>query len=158
MLNEVVHEWSTRFLQDGATATVVVADDAPVFDADRALLRRVLGNLVQNAITHSSRAVAIELHARRDGDRILFTVADNGPGIPPEYQEIIFRKFEQVHTPNAPQLRGSGLGLAFCKLVVEAHGGRIWVQSAGAGQGSAFHFTLPIHPAAAVAPAAGTPA
>ncbi|MHB2032866.1 MAG: sensor histidine kinase [Gemmatimonadaceae bacterium] len=144
--NEIVHEWSTRFQQDGATATVDVADDAPVFEADKPLLRRVLGNLVQNALTHSAHAVAIQLSARREGDGILFTVADNGAGIPPEYQDIIFRKFEQVHTPNAPQLRGSGLGLAFCKLVVGAHGGSIWVQSAGAGQGSAFHFTLPLHP------------
>ena len=146
MLNEIVHEWSSRFQQDGATATVDVTDDAPVFEADKPLLRRVLGNLVQNALTHSAHAVAIQLSARREGDGILFTVADNGAGIPPEYQDIIFRKFEQVHTPNAPQLRGSGLGLAFCKLVVGAHGGRIWVQSAGAGQGSAFHFTLPLHP------------
>jgi two-component system, sensor histidine kinase and response regulator len=148
LLNEIVHEWSTRLHQDGSTATVDVADDAPVIHADKALLRRVLGNLVQNAITHSAHAVTIQLSARREGDGILFTVADNGPGIPPEYQEIIFRKFEQVHTPNAPRLRGSGLGLAFCKLVVTAHGGRIWVQSAGAGRGSAFHIALPVHPPA----------
>jgi signal transduction histidine kinase len=144
LLNEIVHEWGMRLRQDGSEATVDVADDVPVFEADKPLLRRVFGNLVQNAITHSSHAVKIQLSARRDGERLLFTVADNGPGIPSEYQEIIFRKFEQVHTPNAPQLRGSGLGLAFCKLVVGAHGGRIWVQSAGPGQGSAFHFTLPI--------------
>jgi len=144
LLNEIVHEWSTRFRQDGATVTVDVTDNAPIFHADKALLRRVFGNLVQNAITHSSQAVAIQLTARREGTAILFTVADNGPGIPPEYQEVIFRKFEQVHTPNAPRLRGSGLGLAFCKLVVTGHGGRIWVQSSG--QGSAFHIALPVRP------------
>jgi two-component system, sensor histidine kinase and response regulator len=143
-LNEIVFEWGTRLVQAQSTATVDVADDTPVFEGDKPLLRRVLGNLVQNAISHSSHPVAIQLSARRDGDRVLFTVADNGPGIPPEYQEVIFRKFEQVHTPNAPRLRGSGLGLAFCKLVVGAHGGRIWVQSARAGQGSAFHFILPV--------------
>ncbi len=158
LLNEVVHEWGTRLLQAGATAAVDVSDDAPVIHADKALLRRVLGNLVQNAVTHSAHAVAIVLSARREGAGILFTVADNGPGIAPEYQDIIFRKFEQVHTPNVPRLRGSGLGLAFCRLVVTAHGGRIWVQSGGAGQGSAFHFTLPEHPpATAAAPAAPAP-
>ena len=78
---------------------------------------------------------------------MLFTVADNGPGIPPEYQEVIFRKFERAKNPNIPRTRSSGLGLAFCKLVVDAHGGRIWVQSAGEGKGSAFHFSLPILPA-----------
>ena len=153
LLTEVAHEWTHRFQQEGSTVTMDAADDAPVFHADRALIKRVLGNLIQNAITHSARAVAITLSVRREGADALFTVADNGPGIPEEYQEIIFRKFEQVRTPSAPKLRGSGLGLAFCKLVVESHGGRIWVRSAGHGQGSAFHFVLPAD-AAATAPSA----
>jgi two-component system, sensor histidine kinase and response regulator len=147
LLNEIVHEWSIRFQQERATANVDVADDAPVFQADKPLLRRVLGNLVQNALTHSAKAVTIQLSARREGDGILFTVADDGPGIPPEYHEVIFRKFERVKNPNIPRTRSSGLGLAFCKLVVDAHGGRIWVQSAGEGKGSAFHFQLPVVPA-----------
>jgi len=145
-LTEVVHEWSHRLQQDRATATVDAADDAPVFEADRGLLKRVIGNLIQNALTHSASAVALQLSVRREGDGVLLTVADNGPGIPQEYHEIIFRKFEQVRTPNMPRVRSSGLGLAFCKLVVESHGGRIWVQSAGEGQGSAFHFALPAKP------------
>jgi two-component system sensor histidine kinase/response regulator len=146
LLNEILHESSIRFQQEGATATVDVSDDAPVFDADKPLLKRVLGNLVQNALTHSANAVKIQLNARKDGDGILFTVADNGPGIAPEYHEVIFRKFERAKSPNIPRARSSGLGLAFCKLVVDAHGGRIWVQSAGEGKGSAFHFRLPRKP------------
>jgi two-component system, sensor histidine kinase and response regulator len=146
LLTEVEHEWSVRFQQEGAQARLDVADDAPVFEADKALLRRVLNNLIQNAVTHSAEAVKIELKARRDGDGVLFTVADNGPGIPPQYHEVIFRKFERVKTQGVPRTRSSGLGLAFCKLVVDAHGGRIWVQSAGEGQGSSFHFTLPVKP------------
>jgi signal transduction histidine kinase len=147
LLNEVVHEWSIRFQQENAIATVDVADDAPVFEADRALLKRVLGNLVQNSLTHSAHAVTLTLSARGEDGGILFTVADNGPGIPAEYHEVIFRKFERVKNPNVLRPRSSGLGLAFCKLVVDAHGGRIWVQSAGEGKGSAFHFTLPMKPA-----------
>jgi signal transduction histidine kinase len=147
LLNEVAHEWAIRFQQEGAHADVDVTDDAPVFEADKALLKRVLGNLVQNALTHSATAITLQLSARRDGDGILVTVADNGPGIPPEYHEVIFRKFERVKNPNIPRTRSSGLGLAFCKLVVDAHGGRIWVQSAGEGKGSAFHFSLPTKPA-----------
>jgi len=146
LLNEVAHEWSIRFQQEGATAVVDVTDDAPVFEADKALIKRVLGNLVQNALTHSATAVSLQLCARRDGDGILFTVADNGPGIPAEYHEVIFRKFERVKNPNIPRTRSSGLGLAFCKLAIDAHGGRIWVQSAGEGKGSAFHFSLPNKP------------
>jgi len=147
LLNEIVHESAIRFQQEHAIATIDVADDAPVFEADKHLLKRVLGNLVQNALTHSATAVTLHLNARRNGtDSILFTVADNGPGIPQEYHEVIFRKFERAKSPNMPRTRSSGLGLAFCKLVVDAHGGRIWVQSAGEGKGSAFHFSLPTKP------------
>jgi two-component system, sensor histidine kinase and response regulator len=147
LLNEIVHEWSIRFQQEHAIASIDVADDSPVFEADKPLLKRVIGNLVQNALTHSATAIKLQLSARRDNDGILFTIADNGPGIPPEYHEVIFRKFERVKNQNIPRTRSSGLGLAFCKLVVDAHGGRIWVQSAGEGKGSAFHFSLPTKPA-----------
>ena len=144
-LAEVVHEWGLRFQQEGAKASVDVADDTPVFEADKALLKRVMSNLVQNALTHTPHAVTLSLLARKEGDGVLFTVADDGPGIPPEYHEVIFRKFEQVKAPTVPRVRSSGLGLAFCKLVADAHGGRIWVQSTE-GRGSAFHLTLPAHP------------
>jgi signal transduction histidine kinase len=147
LLTEVLHEWEMRLAQEEASATMDVADDAPVFRADKGLVKRVLSNLIQNALTHSPRNVRVSLRARHDGatDGVLFTVADNGPGIPKEYHEIIFRKFEQAKTPSAPRVRSSGLGLAFCKLAVEAHGGRIWVQSEE-GKGSQFHFTLPVYP------------
>ena len=151
LLDEVLAEWAVRFQQEGASATVDVADDVTVFEADRGLIKRVLANLVQNALTHSARAVTLTLTARRDPSGVLFTVADNGPGIPPQYHELIFRKFEQVRAPNAPRVRSSGLGLAFCRLVVEQHGGRIWVQSAE-GQGSAFHILLPQAPQTAEFP------
>jgi two-component system sensor histidine kinase/response regulator len=147
-LAEIVHEWQIRFQQEKAKATFDVGDDAPVFQADKALLKRVFGNLIQNALTHSASAVEIKLIARRDQrGGVLFTVADNGPGIPAEYHELIFRKFEQVKTPNVPRVRSSGLGLAFCKLVVDSHGGRIWVFSRE-GEGSAFHIYLPLNPPA----------
>jgi len=147
LLSEVLHEWSIRFQQEQASASFDVSEDAPAFEADKGLLKRVIGNLVQNALTHSANAVTLQLSARRDGDGVLFTIADNGPGIPPEYHDLIFRKFERVKNPTIPRTRSSGLGLAFCKLVVDAHGGRIWVQSAGEGKGSAFHFSLPTRPA-----------
>ena len=145
LLTEIEHEWAVRFQQEGVHASVEVTDDAPVFEADKELLKRVINNLVQNAVTHSAQAVTIEFKARKDGDGVMFTIADNGPGIPPQYHEVIFRKFERVRTQGVPRTRSSGLGLAFCKMVVDAHGGRIWVQSAE-GQGSAFHFTLPLKP------------
>jgi two-component system sensor histidine kinase/response regulator len=148
LLTEVKHEWDIRFQQERATAVVDQSDDAPVIEADHALLKRVFSNLIQNALSHSARSVTVTLGARRESDGTLFTVADDGVGIPVEYHDIIFRKFEQVKTPHIPRVRSSGLGLAFCKLVVEAHGGRIWVKSGGEMVGSAFHFWMPVKPPA----------
>ena len=134
LLSEIVYDWQLRFHQESATATVDVADDAPVFVADKALIKRVLSNLVQNAVNHSPGPVTIQL-----------TVGDTGPGIPADYQEIIFRKFEQVHAQHAPRVRSSGLGLTFCRLATESHGGRIWVTSTE-GEGSTFYVQLPLEP------------
>jgi len=145
LLAEIVYDWGLRFQQEGTVAAVDVSDDAPVFRADKVLFKRVLSNLVQNAITHSAGPVRLGLSARADANGILFTVADNGPGIPAEYQEIIFRKFERVRAANAPRVRSSGLGLTFCRLAVEAHGGRIWVKSAE-GEGSTFYVQVPLTP------------
>jgi two-component system, sensor histidine kinase and response regulator len=145
LVGEIMHDWALRLQQERATTTIEVASDTPTFWADRSLLKRVFGNLIQNSLVHSSRAVELRMYARNDPHGVLFTVADNGPGIPPQYHEVIFHKFERVKTPNVPRVRSSGLGLAFCRLVVEAHGGRIWVQSSE-GAGSAFHILLPVRP------------
>jgi two-component system, sensor histidine kinase and response regulator len=152
LVDEMMHEWAMRFQQEGARVTAEVAPDAPRIEADLQLLKRVLANLLQNALTHSGHAVELRIVVRREADGALFTVADNGPGIPPEYHELIFRKFERAKNPNVPRVRSSGLGLAFCRLVAEAHGGKIWVTSSE-GRGSAFHLLLPLHPPPA--PAAG---
>ncbi|MGZ8376281.1 MAG: ATP-binding protein [Gemmatirosa sp.] len=144
---ELLRDWHVRLESAGARAVLDIAADTPTFVADRTLLRRVIGNLLQNAIVHASEPVSVRLSARRDREGVLITVADDGPGIPPEYHEVIFRKFETVKLQTAPRVRGSGLGLAFCKLAIDAHGGRIWVQSAQ-GRGSQFHILLPLAPVA----------
>ncbi len=143
LLSEMMHEWRHRFQQEGTKASVRVDDDTPIFHADKILLKRVFSNLIQNAVTHSSREIELTITARQAGDSVLFTFADNGPGIPSEYHEVIFRKFGQVSSGVAPRVRSSGLGLTFCKLVVDLHGGMIWVRSRE-GEGSAFHVQLPI--------------
>src|ERR1700730_12667106 len=145
LLAELVHEWGHRFQQEETTVSVSVADDAPVFTGDKGLIKRVFSNLIQNAVTHSSHPVHLELSARKARNGVLFTVSDNGPGIPPEYHDLIFRKFGQVEMPRSPRTRSSGLGLTFCKLVVERHGGRIWVKSEE-GKGSSFYIELPSDP------------
>ena len=145
LLAEVLFDWELRFRQEQTVARHEVADDAPVFRADKTLLKRVLTNLVQNAITHSPVPVTLTLSARRDPAGIVISVSDTGPGIPEEYQDLVFQKFEQVRAANAPRVRSSGLGLAFCRIAVESHGGRIWLRSKEGG-GSTFHILLPIEP------------
>jgi signal transduction histidine kinase len=161
LLAELDRDWAMRLAAAHATARVEAAADAPAFIGDRALLRRVFNNLLENALTHAApppgAADAAPLHLRvtvraADGDGVLFTVADNGPGVAAEYRELIFRKFESVKLPGASRARGSGLGLAFCRLVVEAHGGHVWVQSAGGDGGAAFHVQLPLVPVARPGP------
>ena len=142
LLSELVHEWTHRFQQEKTVASLNIDDETPIFEADKALLKRVFSNLIQNAVTHSSTPITLTLSVRKMPDGVLFTVADNGPGIPPEYHEVIFRKFGQVVGPNAPRVRSSGLGLTFCKLVVDLHGGMIWVKSKE-GEGSSFYIQLP---------------
>ncbi|MEK7326833.1 MAG: HAMP domain-containing sensor histidine kinase, partial [Chloroflexota bacterium] len=109
--------------------------------ADAGLISRVLQNLVGNAInfTPSGGLVRVAASAElNDHPSLLISVSDTGPGVPAEFHERIFQKF----FTGWQGMKGSGLGLAFCRLAVEAHGGRIWVESQP-GQGATFTFTLP---------------
>jgi signal transduction histidine kinase len=124
-------------------------DDLPPFSADEDLVRRVLVNLVANAMKFTRSDGTVTLCATRadasdsDGDSIRISVSDEGEGIPHEDHERIFEKFGQVESRRAGRKMSTGLGLTFCKLAVEAHGGRIWVDSE-IGTGSTFHFTIPL--------------
>ncbi|MEO8453003.1 MAG: HAMP domain-containing sensor histidine kinase, partial [Gemmatimonadota bacterium] len=110
--------------------------------ADAAVIRRVVANLVANAIKVTPRAgdVWVEAFAGPSGPGL--RVRDTGPGIPRADQESIFDKFGQLGGGRASGVASSGLGLTFCRLAVEAHGGRIGVDSE-VGKGSTFWFTLP---------------
>jgi len=118
---------------------VDIPEGLPPAQSDPRLLQRILQNLIGNAVKFTPEGGRVTVSAREQGGGIQVTVADNGPGIPPELQQRLFRKF----VTGEVKQRGSGLGLAFCKLAVEAHGGDIWMESQE-GMGSAFHFTLPI--------------
>jgi NtrC-family two-component system sensor histidine kinase KinB len=117
-----------------------VRGEAPLLRVDHSMIRRVLVNLVDNAIKYSTHRRPVRVVAdQRNGD-VIFSVIDQGPGIPLEQQGRIFEKFVRLHHQGDPS--GIGLGLAFCRLAVEAHGGHIWVESAP-DQGSTFSFMLP---------------
>ncbi|MCB8989633.1 MAG: GAF domain-containing protein, partial [Ardenticatenaceae bacterium] len=118
------------------------AADTPQLLVDEDMIRRVLINLVDNAIKHSRTSQQITLSAKRENDKqLLICISDQGVGIPAEFRTKIFEKFQRVNKEGSS--KGLGLGLAFCRLAVEAHGGRIWVDDAPGG-GARFCFTLPI--------------
>ena len=117
------------------------SNSLPLVDMDSEMIRRVLINFLENAIKYSRSEGNIAVAMERAENFLRVGVSDNGPGIPKEDQKRIFEKFARVQRKGRP--KGLGLGLAFCRLAVEAHGGRIWVESEP-GQGSTFYFTLPI--------------
>ena len=123
------------------TLAVDVEPDLPLVMADRRRVGQVLGNLLSNAARNSPQSSVIRVSAVRDGVHVAISVADEGRGIPPERLPHLFRKF----SGNQPEERDgdTGLGLAICKGIVEAHGGRIWAESGGPGAGARFTFTLP---------------
>ncbi|OPZ60049.1 MAG: Sensor histidine kinase TmoS [Deltaproteobacteria bacterium ADurb.Bin510] len=117
---------------------------SPWLTADRNLLVRVLQNLLLNAIHHSPENQAVQIsYGEIEPGSLTITVSDQGPGVPPHMQTAIFDKFVQVEHRGLVRKSSAGLGLAFCKLAIEAHGGRIWVESDGVN-GSVFNFRLPL--------------
>ncbi len=118
--------------------------ELPLFAGDEDKLTRTLVNLIGNAIKFTPPGGTVTVQASCTGKNcLLFSVSDTGEGIPPEAFERIFEKFSQVENRKAGRKMSTGLGLTFCKLAVEAHGGRIWVQSAP-DHGSVFYFTVPL--------------
>jgi signal transduction histidine kinase len=120
--------------------------DTPKIPLDRSILKRVMTNLVDNAIRYTPKggAIVVTLDSAVGEEFLCLSVKDNGSGLPVEYHQKIFDKFEQVRLKkNGDRAGSSGLGLAFCKIAVEAHGGKIWVESEGLGKGCTFRVLLP---------------
>jgi signal transduction histidine kinase len=120
--------------------TRIAAELPPAF-ADEDMIRRVLINLLENAIKFTAQGGKIQVAVQAQEDMILTSVKDNGPGIAPGDQERVFEKYTRLNALDDG--RGLGLGLTFCRLAVNSHGGQIWVESKP-GAGAAFKFTLPV--------------
>ena len=133
----------SAFISSGGrnNLTIDVEPDLPLVMADRRRIVQVLRNLLSNSARHSPQLSVIRVSAAREGVDVAFSVADDGRGIPAESLPLLFRKFSRVQSEE--QGGDTGLGLAICKGIVEAHGGRIWADSDGPGRGSRFTFTLP---------------
>ncbi len=142
-LVDLLTQAQQRFTPKGEARRVSLqlelGDELPRLQLDRLQIERVIDNLLENALRHSSEGGQIHLQARRQGDRVLIAVEDNGEGIPFSQQGRIFEPFVQVGRKKG----GAGLGLALCKEIIQLHGGRIAVRSQP-GQGARFYMLLPV--------------
>ena len=143
MIVQLLIDFTTTANEFGVILRNDVPVDLPAVRADQGKITRVLTNLMDNALKFTPAGGQILVTAEMtEHNQVKIQMIDSGPGVPEEYRDRIFERFTQV--PGHPgRRRGSGLGLTFCRLAVEAHGGRIWVEPRTSG-GSVFVFTLPI--------------
>ena len=160
-LARLVDRARTTFLSGGARHTVLIdlPPELPTVMADRRRIVQVLNNLFSNAARHAPESSPIRVSALRDGANVAVAISDEGRGVAPELLAHLFRKHAGAAEGGTP---GHGLGLAICKGLVEAHGGRIRAESAGIGRGTTFTFTIPVaeetgRQAADAAPSASAP-
>ncbi len=129
-----------------APAHTIIIDfpsEFPIIQGDREKLRMVLANLIDNAIKYSPEGGSIVIGGRAEADHVVVSIEDQGIGIPPEEREHVFERFHRVDTRLSRATQGVGLGLYICKVIVEAHNGRLWVESPASGRGSTFLVRVP---------------
>lgn len=146
IVQENVQELTSVSLRERITVENRVDADLPEPRGDRELVGRVIGNLLSNALKHTPEDGRVVLDATQAADEIVLSVMDTGEGIPEDLQPHVFEKFMagSLDSARSPG-HDSGLGLTFCRLAVEAHGGRIWIQSRP-GEGTTVFVALPMKP------------
>jgi signal transduction histidine kinase len=144
LINDAAEQLASLAHESGIDLVREIGPGLPTLQADADLLIRVLVNLLGNALKFTPGGGTITASVRsEEGERaVTFAIQDTGEGIPQEAFERIFEKFGQVEGRQAGRKMSTGLGLTFCKMAVEAHGGRIWIEST-LGRGSTFSFTIP---------------
>jgi signal transduction histidine kinase len=125
------------------TLHTVLPAELPLIKADEEKIDRIIANLIDNAIKFTSNGGRITLAVELQTEQVLISVTNTGPTILAEDRQRIFDRFTQI-SENSLRRRGYGLGLAFCRLAVEAHGGQIWVEPGEGGDGNRFIFTIPL--------------
>ena len=143
VVREVVEAYRFQIEQQGFELTLDVADDLPPVPADEEALGQAILNLLNNAIKYSRETKSIRIAAGGDGGRVLVSVTDRGIGIPRGEQKKIFEKFYRGEDSLVHETKGSGLGLALVRHIMDAHGGEVEVDSAP-GKGSTFTLVLPV--------------
>ena len=131
--------------QSDSTRHIVIdiPERLPRVQADELRVKRILHNLLENAVKYSPQGGEIGVTARAEDERLVISISDQGIGISAEDQLAIFSPFHRLEESMRQGITGIGLGLLVCRRLVEAHGGRIWVESEP-GRGSTFYFTLPL--------------
>ena len=148
LLADATNDIQQAAIERGISVTVFESPSDLHVAGDRGRLAQVFANLLGNAVKFTPPKGHVTLRAWADGRTVVFEVADTGPGVSAENQAHLFDRFWQAR---ASDLRGIGLGLAISKAIVEAHGGRMWVESE-VGAGSRFYFSVPIAPSVALGP------
>lgn len=157
LLRRVVEQVDGPINEMGAIVRITTSGDDLFLEADALRLEQVFLNLLENALKYGNRpGLTVDIYAEQSGANLHVQVADNGPGIPHEDQEHIFERFYRVHKDRSRETGGTGLGLSIVKNVVQAHGGKVSVQSVP-GEGSVFHVTLPVHQTVRHAPPPWSP-
>jgi signal transduction histidine kinase len=143
MFDSALENISAMAMNNDVEIVTQIDADAERALADSELVVRILVNLVSNALKYSPQKATVTIRAfASDSDKVALSVTDQGAGIPKKWVKNVFNKFAQVEARGTGIAVGSGLGLTFCKMAVEAHGGRIWLESE-LGQGTTIYFTLP---------------
>lgn len=145
LLSDVLETMQAQAGTKGVSLKGIFSEDLPIIKGELAKIQRVMYNLVQNAIRHTPAGGSISLATRLAPEGVNVEVADTGEGITPEDLPYIFEQFFRGEKSRSRETGGAGLGLAIAKRIVEAHQGRIWVESQ-VGQGTRFSFVLPIAP------------
>ncbi len=143
LVNVVVKRMATLIDSSSISLQLFIPAGLPAVVVDEEKIDRVLANLIDNAVKFTPKGGEITVAAEKQDQHVLVSVANTGPTIPRHDRERIFDRFAQL-SETSHQRRGSGLGLAFCRLAIEAHGGHIWVEPGEGDEGNRFVFSLPL--------------
>jgi histidine kinase len=144
MIQQSAARLRPQFEEKDVTLSLSIPTDLPPVRADEDRLNQVLLNLLGNALQYTPSGGTVTVSAKAHNQELLVTVSDTGLGISAEHLPYLFNRFYRVDKSRSRAGGGSGIGLTIAKHLVEAHGGHIWAESAGEGQGSTFSFSLPL--------------
>ena len=144
IMEELLNKMKIKIQSKNIEIIMSLPEEVPPLKADKNLLSRVLMNILDNGIKNSKSYNKIKIELIKDEKNFIFGIIDEGTGVPPEYREKIFEDFFSMNTEESLIGTSTGIGLSFCKMAVEAHGGRIWVEE-NSPCGSKFYFTLPVN-------------